>query len=131
MTQTTTESPQATGGSSAQSTDSPATSTPAQTGAKTSQKGSSSTKSTSQPSTPVGKLNTPIGLVLSLELFVKPMIPQGNLFAEQNISKDLPVEMLSTQAFGIELMRSLFPEFGIRQPDTFNKIKAYALEIEQ
>ena len=131
MTQTTTETPQTTDGSGAQSTDSPATSTPAQTGAKTSQKGSSSTKSTSQPSTPVGKLNTPIGLVLSLELFVKPMIPQGNLFAEQNISKDLPVEMLSTQAFGIELMRSLFPEFGIRQPDTFNKIKAYALEIEQ
>lgn len=131
VTQTTTESPTSTGGSSAQPAGSPATSTPAPTGAKSSQKESSSTKSTSQQSTPVGKLNTPIGLALSLELFVKPMVPQGNLFPEQNISKDLPVEMLRTQAFGIELMQSLFPELGTGQPEKFNNMRAYTVEIEQ
>lgn len=127
----TAESQTSTDGSSAQTAGSPATQTPAQTDVKSSQKDSSSTKSTSQPSTPAGRLNTPIGLVLSLELFVKPMIPQGNLMPEQRINNAIPTEMLSYQALGLELMKSLFPEFGVGEPRKFDGIKAYTVEIEQ
>ena len=111
MTQT--ESQISTDGSSAPSAGSPATQTPAQPDAKSSQKESSSTKSTSQPSTPKGKTQSAVGLVLSLELYLKPGLTQANVFPDLNIVKGIPNEILMHD----QTLMGLMFQPTIRQPN--------------
>jgi hypothetical protein len=46
------------------------------------------------PPPPKGKVQTVVGLVLSLELYQKPGLQQGNVFPEVSIVQGIPNEIL-------------------------------------
>jgi hypothetical protein len=107
--------PATTDGSSAPTAGSSAQSSTAQTDAKETSTTASPTTSTTQVSPsppPKGKQQSVVGLVLSLELFVKPGIQQPNVFPDVSIVKGIPNEILMQDS----IMMNLLQQTGFNQP---------------
>jgi len=99
--------------------------TPSKTDSQTTQGTSQNTSSNTKPSesAPKGKVSVGgLGLALSLEIFVKPGIPQPNLFPVTNMSQEIPKE--------IQIQDSLLMELLGLPPITQTPLKEY-LEFEQ
>ena len=85
----------------------PATSAPVQGSAKETPKVSQS------PPPPKGKAQSVVGLVLSLELFVKPGLTQGNVFPEVTIVQGIPNNILMHDKNLMEILQ----QTGFNQPE--------------
>jgi hypothetical protein len=110
-----------TDGSSAPTAGSSAQSSTAQTDAKETSTTDSQTTSSTSTSTskglrsqpvPKGKTTSVVGLVLSLELFVKPGLQQANVFSDVSIVKGIPNEILMQDS----IMMNLLQQTGFNQP---------------
>ena len=85
----------------------PATSAPVQGSAKETPKVNQS------PPPPKGKVQSAVGLVLSLELFVKPGLTQANVFPEVSIVQGIPNAILMQDATMLDLLK----QTGFNQPE--------------
>jgi hypothetical protein len=71
-----------------------ATKEAAPTAAKETKTDSQTTSTTQESPTPKGKQQSVVGLVLSLELFVKPGLQQANVFPDVSIVQGIPNDIL-------------------------------------
>jgi hypothetical protein len=72
----------------------------------------SETKTTSTQAPPRGKTQSVVGLVLSLELFVKPGLQQPNVFFEPQLVSGIPNNILMQDS----IMMDLLQQPGFNQP---------------
>jgi hypothetical protein len=79
---------------------------------KTDSPTTSSTQASQSPP-PKGKVRSAVGLVLSLELFVKPGLQQPNVFPDVQIVQGLPNNILIQDS----IMMDLLQQKGFNQPD--------------
>lgn len=80
--------------------------------AKTDSQTTSNTQASPSPP-PKGKTQSVVGLVLSLELFVKPGLQQGNVFSEQQMVGGIPNNMLIQDS----IMMDILQQREFKQPD--------------
>jgi hypothetical protein len=64
-----------------------------------------STTPASQSPPPKGKVRSSVGLVLSLELFVKPGLQQGNVFPDVSIVQGIPNNILTQDLIMMDLLQ--------------------------
>ena len=86
-----------------------------------------STTQASQSPPPKGKAQSVVGLVLSLELFLKPGLTQANVFPEVQIVQGLPNDILFSGQLLVDV-------YGFSMPDQsglFNRMARDAVELEQ
>lgn len=103
-TQTTTET------NTAPKVEGSATSQSAQTSASETKTDSQTTSTTQVSPTPKGKQRSVVGLVLSLELFVKPGLQQPNVFPEVSIVGGIPNNILMQDSIMMNLLQQ--PSFN-------------------
>ena len=65
---------------------------------------STTTSTTSEIPTPKGKMQSAVGLVLSLEVFVKPAMSQPSVFSEPSLVQNLPTALLMQDKTMMELL---------------------------
>jgi hypothetical protein len=80
-------------------------------GTTTASQTTSNTQASPTP-TPKGKTQSVVGLVLSLELFQKPGIQQGNVFPDVSIVQGIPNAILMQDAIMLDLLQ----QTGFNQP---------------
>ena len=81
-----------------------------------------STAQTNAQKTPEGKTLIPgFGLVLSLELIVKPGIVQPNLFPDQYIGQEMPNDY----------KYQMHDLYAVGDPNTFRRLTKDTVELEQ
>jgi len=66
--------------------------------------GSQTTSTTQEIPTPKGKMQSAVGLVLSLEVFVKPGMTQPSVFSEPSLAQNLPTALLMQDKTMMELL---------------------------
>ncbi len=89
----------------------PTASTETQTQTKTDSQTTSTTQASQSPP-PKGKTQSVVGLVLSLELFVKPGLQQPNVFSEPQLVGGIPNNILMQDS----IMMDLLQQKGFNQP---------------
>ena len=104
-----------------------ATQTPAPTSASETKTDSQTTSTTPASPTPKGKTQSVVGLVLSLELFVKPGLQQPNVFPEVQIVQGLPNDVIFSGQLLVDVYGYSMPD----QSGLFNKMARDAVELEQ
>jgi hypothetical protein len=83
----------------------PTASTETQTTETTTDSQTTSTTPASQSPPPKGKVRSVVGLVLSLELFVKPGLVQANVFPEVSIVQGIPNNILTQDLIMMDLLQ--------------------------